>query len=280
MGLGASSHETLMSANKCVCCNESYWVRFERDYFSQGTCRWAFRGTYHGNGKHAGNKCVTKVFKDNVARHYDSWVPDLLASKEAVRMGKNFNREHPTNRQIQFITPLICKMDKIGDSGGFLWIRDEDERFVRKQEWVAVEPFIEGEYKKFNSNSGAVFGLSEALPAFSHYTYDASDRELVVCDLQGVRSHNYYYLTDPAICSRDELYGPTDIGVTGIAMFFENHICTEICKNFAKPNIDNDYVVKGLQPKRSSSYTFEFSGAERAANRYFRNRKTLPAVSE
>ena len=57
-----------------------------------------------------------------------------------------------------------------------------------KQEWVAVEPFIDGEYKKFNSNSGAVLEWSEALAAFSHYTYNASDRELIVCDLQGVRN--------------------------------------------------------------------------------------------
>ena len=66
MGLGASKHVTLMSANKCVCCYKSYWVIFERDYFSVGRCRWAFRGTYQGNGKHVGNKCVAKVFKVSV----------------------------------------------------------------------------------------------------------------------------------------------------------------------------------------------------------------------
>ncbi|XP_063722328.1 alpha-protein kinase vwkA-like [Symsagittifera roscoffensis] len=151
---------------------------------------------------------------------------------------------------------------------------------AQRLEWVAVEPFMEGEYKKFNSNSGAVFLSSEALAAFSHFTYIASDCKFVVCDLQGIRADDYYYLTDPAICSRDQSYGPTDIGVTGINAFFERHECTKICKNFDKPDININYVVKGLQPKTSSTYTFELSTAQNTANRDFRNRKDLPAVSE
>ena len=51
------------SINKCTCCDQSYWVVFERNYFAKGACRWAFRGTYYGQGEHEGRKCVTKVFQ-------------------------------------------------------------------------------------------------------------------------------------------------------------------------------------------------------------------------
>ena len=54
---------------------------------------------------------------------------------------------------------------------------------------IAVEPFLEGEYKKINSNNGLVMDFSEALAAFSHFTFNASGGEFVVCDLQGVQNY-------------------------------------------------------------------------------------------
>ena len=59
--------------------------------------------------------------------------------------------------------------------------------FVQLQgEQVALEPFIYGEYDKFTSNSGWTAGEHNAPDAFTHYTWHKT-KELIVCDLQGVR---------------------------------------------------------------------------------------------
>jgi hypothetical protein len=58
-----------------------------------------------------------------------------------------------------------------------------------------------------------------------------------VCDLQGRyrresrgrKSRCRFELTDPAICSRQRSYGPTDMGEKGIETFFSKHACNEFC---------------------------------------------------
>lgn len=105
-------------------------------------------------------------------------------------------------------------------------------------EWVIAEWFIEGKYTKWNSNAGWVndpemSACSGSLLAFSHWTWVTTGGELVVCDLQGVRSVNpmEYRLTDPAINSRSKEYGNTDLGALGIHLFFKSHSCTQFCRD-------------------------------------------------
>ena len=59
---------------------------------------------------------------------------------------------------------------------------------------------------------------------------------MIVCDLQGRYRHDPYKknrcrfeLTDPAICSRQRNFGPTDLGEKGIESFFANHSCNRFC---------------------------------------------------
>jgi hypothetical protein len=50
-----------------------------------------------------------------------------------------------------------------------------------------VERFISGAYRKHNNNFGFVSEDERNTPqAFSHFTYEASNRKLLVCDIQGV----------------------------------------------------------------------------------------------
>mmetsp|Transcript_4290 Transcript_4290/g.7158 ORF Transcript_4290/g.7158 Transcript_4290/m.7158 type:complete len:96 (-) Transcript_4290:373-660(-) len=45
-----------------------------------------------------------------------------------------------------------------------------------------------------------------------------------------------FELSDPAICSRQRSYGPTDLGEKGIESFFSNHHCNEHCNdNWRRP---------------------------------------------
>ena len=49
-----------------------------------------------------------------------------------------------------------------------------------------VEHFIEGGYVKYNSNSGFVSDLNRLTPqTFSHFTFERSDHQLIVVDIQG-----------------------------------------------------------------------------------------------
>ncbi|KAI0200270.1 kinase-like domain-containing protein [Astrocystis sublimbata] len=102
-----------------------------------------------------------------------------------------------------------------------------------------VEPMIEN-FEKFNSNSGwadITGGMwSEAMQALSHYSYDNSGGQLLLCDIQGGSYSNGYILSDPVIMSQRRTYGPTDLGRDGIRSFFLRHTCNRFCKqHWTKP---------------------------------------------
>ncbi|KAK7248883.1 hypothetical protein SO694_00042229 [Aureococcus anophagefferens] len=72
--------------------------------------------------------------------------------------------------------------------------------------------------------------------AFTHYSYEASDGEFMVCDLQGVfdAAGRRFRLTDPCVLSKvgreASGLGRTDRGVVGIVDFFATHKCGALCK--------------------------------------------------
>ena len=110
-----------------------------------------------------------------------------------------------------------------------------------------VKPLIR-HYDKYTSNTGWIGNTNNwqvrCMEAFTHYTYHESGGQLIVCDIQGRYKHTRYSkdksrfeLSDPAICSRRRLYGPTDLGEKGIDSFFSNHVCNEFCNSgWNKPN--------------------------------------------
>lgn len=103
-----------------------------------------------------------------------------------------------------------------------------------------VEPLIRY-YTKFTSNSGWIDDSNDwevrAMEAFSHFTYHSSGGHLLVRDLQGRYRYDRsgrksrFELTDPAINSVNQSYGPTDLGYRGIESFFANHECNEYCQS-------------------------------------------------
>uniref|UniRef100_A0A914RRH0 Alpha-type protein kinase domain-containing protein n=1 Tax=Parascaris equorum TaxID=6256 RepID=A0A914RRH0_PAREQ len=59
-----------------------------------------------------------------------------------------------------------------------------------------LEHYIEGDYVKYNSNSGFVSDITRNTPqAFSHFTFERSGHQLIVVDIQGVGD----LYTDPQI---------------------------------------------------------------------------------
>lgn len=92
---------------------------------------------------------------------------------------------------------------------------------------LAMEPLLEGTFRKYNNNCGYLPENVRWTPqAFSHFTYVYSRKELIVVDIQGV---NDIY-TDPQILSPDgEGYGRGNLGHRGIKRFFKTHVCNPIC---------------------------------------------------
>ena len=67
--------------------------------------------------------------------------------------------------------------------------------------------------------------------AFSHWTYQYTKGDQLVCDLQGILHNNFFEMTDPAIHSHSgPKYGTTDIGKKGFKDFFSTHKCSPLCK--------------------------------------------------
>ena len=101
-------------------------------------------------------------------------------------------------------------------------------------------------FKKWNTNCGAVNIDNHLIQAFSHWTYDVTgitnlfsitpflrvhpDGFLVVVDLQGVERSGEFGLTDPCINCKEPRFGNTNMGPVGIGEFFRTHACNPICR--------------------------------------------------
>ena len=64
---------------------------------------------------------------------------------------------------------------------------------------ITMEPFVDGNYVKHDDNTSWNNELKVTAQAYSHFTWHATNKKLMVVDLQGVE----YILTDPVIHSVD-----------------------------------------------------------------------------
>ncbi|CAG0888749.1 unnamed protein product [Darwinula stevensoni] len=209
-------------------------IQVESTPFASGTTRDVFKvaATMNDGSKQA---YVLKAFKPKYFN--EKWDMGIFVKihLKAGELAVQFNKEVQLNHPIIFKQPILHSMSTT-------FQRDGKPVFV-KGEKVALEPFIHGHYEKFTSNSGYILEGYTAPEVFSHYTWHKT-RELIVCDLQGVRQikgdkNDAYYFSDPAINSLKQSWGPTDLGKDGILNFFKKHKCTKFCIKWAKPSIDD-----------------------------------------
>ncbi len=118
---------------------------------------------------------------------------------------------------------------------------DDDQDYAEENTKSAVEEV-----------APVVYSPSEVAQAFSHFSYWATGRKRLICDIQGVfcEEVNTLRLSDPVIHYYNHLkedkrmvHGRTDRGRKGIEMFFETHECSKLChlvnRGFKKRSIDS-----------------------------------------
>ncbi|TMW56396.1 hypothetical protein Poli38472_006406 [Pythium oligandrum] len=100
----------------------------------------------------------------------------------------------------------------------------------------AVEEYIPGDYRKHNNNFGSVSDDERNTPqAFSHFTYEASNHEVLAVDIQGVGDK----YTDPQLHTLNgNDFGKGNLGVLGFQKFLSSHRCNSICRYLKLPPVN------------------------------------------
>jgi len=181
-------------------------VEIEEKPFAKGSCRSAhkLRDLTYPNQHYVAKFSTKKAVRDQ-------YFMDVLMQTFCSKWSDLYNSFNPP-KKITFLPSFVLELTDRGATpvtcGG--------------------EPFIEGDYKKFNNNSGYV--NSEAArntpQAFSHFSLVHSNQELVIIDIQGV---NDFY-TDPQIHTKSgKGFGEGNLGKEGIYQFVKTHQCNPLC---------------------------------------------------
>eukprot|EP00112_Aurelia_sp_Birch-Aquarium-sp1_P013101 Seg2769.3 transcript_id=Seg2769.3/GoldUCD/mRNA.D3Y31 product="Transient receptor potential cation channel subfamily M member 6" protein_id=Seg2769.3/GoldUCD/D3Y31 len=201
-------------------------ISLSKEKFASGGCRDAFHAT--GLSGVAGKLVLKRYRKERVA--------DITALFSSV--------DSHTRKVVQMHSLARHFAKKLRDEAPLTY----GETFMytklyyskHNEEYVTVEHFLPGNFKKFINNTGDIIIKDEdrdecALKAetFAHYSYAKSGKQLMVLDLQGVD----YWLCDPEVASatlfddnRSIFFCSGNLSVKAIDNFVEQHICNDFCK--------------------------------------------------
>ncbi|XP_052782696.1 uncharacterized protein LOC128218954 [Mya arenaria] len=143
--------------------------------------------------------------------------------------------------QVEFLAPEMAIMDTQCDFQMFARFFWKFNKTFSEDEAVVIERRLKGDFMTYIDRRGEAKHVIAALPAaFCHFSYQESGGQFVICNLQGVLDKGKFVFTNPVVHSNSETFGESDKGAKGMATFFENHVCTYLCKDLIKPG----YTVK------------------------------------
>lgn len=174
---------------------------------------------------------VIKLFKDEKMKPsviFHEALTQAVASKYAERFNELTKRKN-VNLKVTFLPVTVVRLNRFNSIGEELY--------------ATIEPFLPGQYIKLSDNSGRHLddAAADAAQTFSHYTFLASNKQLVCVDIQGVIALSgnplagagiearELTLTDPQIHSVDgNLFGSGNLGFNGIASFVQSYKRTKL----------------------------------------------------
>ena len=117
----------------------------------------------------------------------------------------------------------------------------------QSEQFFCVEDYLHGAYMKHLDNYGGDEGIRNTPSAFAHFTYEASQHRLLVCDIQGVGD----LYTDPQIHTIDgKGFGKGNLGPEGIIKFLQTHQCNAICQHLRLDVVNPKPIVYGTRPAK------------------------------
>ncbi|KAL7716739.1 Elongation factor 2 kinase [Entamoeba marina] len=219
--------------------------------FGKGGERIAFEGIFRGTRK----EIVLKRFNKEMS--FDVYLETIERQMMCISLAELFNQTLVSEKHIHFIpTTLFLSNGFEGKYHKQYVDSSELAQLTSKCGVFLVEPYLHGNFDKFNCNNGNIWYNSyhATLHAFSHWTWVYSNQKYLIADLQGVIIGNCFYLTDPAILHVDEnkfVHSPTNLGVDGISRYFGTHHCNQVCialkiENVLHPsqNPDEEFITE------------------------------------
>ncbi|XP_020910139.2 alpha-protein kinase 1, partial [Exaiptasia diaphana] len=199
----------------------------QRESFSKGGLREAFIAKALSGmatrGKYVLKKCQ-KDKEENVLQYSPTLEEHMRKIVQMSALARNFAQSLELQRPKDYGATFAYEKVYFSSMNG---------------EFITLEKFIEGKFKKLINNTGEVLGddILKA-EAFVHYTYVYE--QLMVTDIQGVG----YTLCDPEIAStaededKSKLFCCGNLSELAIRGFLNGHSCNKFC-NLLKLSDDN-----------------------------------------
>lgn len=253
--------------------NDENYIEFDKHIYSKGSVRYA----YHG--EQTNKQMIVKTFKNRASNTMQNWECDIQASRKAASLAQDFINElnnistsQCCQMELRFVIPFSARVINAA------CVITSPNKCVRKDQYVLVEPLLIGSYIKYSDNQGfenkSYNERGKILFAFSHWTYENSQHTLLVSDLQGIDNEYYFMLTDPAIHSKDQIFGLTDLSFAGMKKVMNGHSCNEICRHLNLTLYENARTHK---PESRTIMSNKLSIREKQRNKELQNQSIVSA---
>eukprot|EP00931_Biecheleriopsis_adriatica_P066594 TRINITY_DN40915_c0_g1_i1.p1 TRINITY_DN40915_c0_g1~~TRINITY_DN40915_c0_g1_i1.p1 ORF type:complete len:306 (+),score=47.77 TRINITY_DN40915_c0_g1_i1:76-918(+) len=217
-------------------------------YLASGEHRNVYWG-YYTKGPRKGEMAVKKIFKTGSVFEHSAFDQDLATAEQAASIMRAFNSHNAQYRYVH--NPKFNDRKRFYLNMPMVWTAMTDDKAK-----CLVEPMIPGLYVKMNSNTGWVKDQNALTEALSHFSFDYTGGQCLLCDLQGNEDSTRYLLTDPAIHSVEQKYGPTDGGEEQMKSFFEKHRCNAFCDASWRRAANYKPMGNGMPSRMGTSFFF------------------------